>query len=260
VYVDPEDEAKAQEMADLVRQDMERQFHILRGQDRYGQSVMIKYPRTQSGTTEPSYVMAQIYMAERSTAATEFLTRGTKERSVAVYNYIGFDRSMSPGFSMQVAAATQLQQLYPERLQTLVFVEPPFWLKGLLGLLSPFLSESITERIQWSSEPQERETIFSKLLGPNSEEYTIPLLRKNGKLIDPVSLDHFLVDSPFFGTYDSWKCQRECTDEELQLHQLACTDKEDGNSSATPSLSKQASSLWGSLSSSFSATLGGEGQ
>ena len=44
---------------------------------------MIKYPRTIGGATEESYVLSQIYMAERSTAVTEVLTRGRHERSVA---------------------------------------------------------------------------------------------------------------------------------------------------------------------------------
>ncbi|KAG7363601.1 CRAL/TRIO domain containing protein [Nitzschia inconspicua] len=251
-YGDPQDGAKAKEMAILVRSDMERQFHILRGQDKYGQAIMIKYPRTKGGTTESSYVMAQIYIAERSTAATEFLTRGKRERSIAVYNYLGFDRSMSPGFPMQVAAATQLQQMYPERLQTLVFVEPPFWLKGILGLLSPFLSESITARIQWASGAEERESTFANILGPGREEHAIPLLQKSGKLTSAVSLDHFFVDSPFFGTYDSFTCQRKHTDDELEVHRIACTGCEnEGSSRAKSSLSDGALSFWGSLSSSY---------
>ena len=118
VYLDSEDdETKAKEMAELIRLDMSCQNHILRGRDRDQQVVMIKYPRTLANTTEEAYVTAQFYMAERSTAATEFATRGKKERSVAVYNYLGFDRSMSPPFTMQVAAATKLQKMFPERLQ-----------------------------------------------------------------------------------------------------------------------------------------------
>lgn len=253
-YENPEDAPRALQMADLVRSDMERQFHIVRGQDKFGQSIMIKYPRTKGGTIEDSYVMAQIYVAERSTAATEFLTRGQRERSIAVYNYLGFDRSTSPGFTMQVAAATQVQQLYPERLQTLVFVEPPFWLQGILSMLKPFLSETVTERIQWATGQEQRSSIFLNILGPHNEDGAIPLLHKDGKLESAVSLDHFLIDTPFFGSYDSVPCSKKPTVEEVELHRIACTptpaeDKNDVESS----LSDKASSLWGSFSNGFGA-------
>ncbi|KAL3909940.1 MAG: hypothetical protein SGILL_007890, partial [Bacillariaceae sp.] len=243
VYLNPSDETRAKEMADLIRFDMKKQYHILRGQDKFGQSIMIKYPRRQANTTEAAYVMSQIYMAERSTAATEFLTRAKCERSIAVYNYLGFDRSMSPAFPMQIAAATQLQKLYPERLQTLVFVEPPLWLKAVLGVLNPFLSDSITERIQWATGIDERDTTFTRLLGDDLSKAT-PLLRKDGQLSKPVSLEHFLVDVPFFEIYDNLECQRDITEEEANLDKIAHASPvvDEG-----PSLAEKATSLWGSI-------------
>jgi hypothetical protein len=251
VYLNADDEARGKEMAELVRLDMKKQFHILRGQDKYGQAVMIKYPRREANTTEAAYVMSQIYMAERSTAATEFLTRARHERSIAVYNYLGFDRSMSPAFPMQIAAATQLQKMYPERLQTLVFVEPPFWLKAVLGVLNPFLSDAITERIQWATGIGERDDVFAKLLGDDLWKAT-PLLRKDGRLTSPVSLEHFLVDVPFFGVYDSLECKREIKEEERKLDTIALAlPSVDG-----PSLTEKATSLWGSLSTSFASSFG----
>jgi hypothetical protein len=237
-------------MAKLVKFDMGQQFHVLRGHDKYKQSVVIKYPRTKGDTTQESYVTAQLYMAERSVAATEFSSRSLRERSVAVYNYVGFDRSKSPAFPMQVAAATQLQTMYPERLETLVFVEPPFWLKGILQLLSPFLSDTITKRILWATGRDEREATFGKLLD-NDDDATI-LFRKNGKLTSPVSLDHFLIDVPFFAVYDSVPCKRECTEEEIKLDSLAHQDPQ-----KVESLANQASSLWGSLNSSLVSSFGG---
>jgi hypothetical protein len=149
--VKEEDEKRSQEIASLVESDLKRQYVVMRGQDRENRSVMIKFPRTKTGTTEDSYVMAQIYMAERSIAVTELLSLGTEERSLAVYDYNNFDSSNAPPFTIQTAAATLLQRIFPERLETLVMVEPPFWLRGVLSLLNPFLSGSITERIKLAS-------------------------------------------------------------------------------------------------------------
>jgi hypothetical protein len=130
---------------------MEKQYVVMRGHDRDNRTIMIRFLRTQTGTTEEAYVLAMIYMAERSVAATEFLSMGTEERSIAVYDYNGFDSSNAPPFKIQATAATLLQKICPERLQILVMVEPLFWLRGVLSLLNPFLSESITSRIKWAS-------------------------------------------------------------------------------------------------------------
>jgi hypothetical protein len=146
-----EDVERANEMAELIRADMARQYNVMRGHDKDNRTVMIKFPRVKSGATEESYILTQLYMAERSTAATEFCSLGTQERSVAIYDYNGFDSNNAPPFQMQLNAATLLQKTFPERLGLVVMVEPPFWLRGLFSMISPFLSSSITERIKWAS-------------------------------------------------------------------------------------------------------------
>jgi hypothetical protein len=62
VYLDADDEQKAKEMAALVRFDLKKQYHVLRGHDGSGRCVMIKYPRTEDGAEEKSYMLANIYM------------------------------------------------------------------------------------------------------------------------------------------------------------------------------------------------------
>lgn len=146
-----EDRRRAQEMAELIRADMSRQYNVMRGSDRDDRTIMIKFPRMKGGVTEDSYIMTQVYMAERSTAATEFRSLGTQERSLAVYDYNGFDSSNAPPFQMQLNAAVLLQKTFPERLGVVVMVEPPFWLRSLLKMITPFLSSTITERINWAS-------------------------------------------------------------------------------------------------------------
>lgn len=146
-----EDKETAKVMADLIRADMSRQYNVMRGYDKQHRTVMIKFPRIKSGATEESYVLTQVYMAERSTAATEFCSLGTQERSLAIYDYNGFDSANAPPFQIQLNAATLLQKTFPERLGMVVMVEPPFWLRGLYNMIAPFLSTSITDRIKWAS-------------------------------------------------------------------------------------------------------------
>lgn len=136
---------------ELVRADMARQYTVMRGHDNQHQSIMFKFPRVKTGATEDSYILSQVYMAERSTAATEFCSLGTQERSIAVYDFNGFDSSNAPPFQMQLNAATLLQKTFPERLGVVVMIEPPFWLRGLFNMISPFLSTTISERVKWAA-------------------------------------------------------------------------------------------------------------
>ena len=143
-----EDDADLTDLANLIRDDMKLQYVVMRGNDTSNRSIMIKYPRMKTGTTEKGYVLSQLYMAERSVAATEFLSEGREERSLAVFDFNGFESKNSPPFAMQISAATLVQKNYPERLQTLVLVSPAFWLRTLLNMITPMLSASITERIK----------------------------------------------------------------------------------------------------------------
>ena len=235
--LDEKDREKAQEMAKQIEDDLSKQIVIMRGQDKGGRPTMIKFARMEEGTEEEPYVLAQIYVADRSTATAEFLSLGTEERSFAVYDYNGFESKNSPTVQAQIKAATLLQKLYPERLQTLVMVEPPFWLRGLMTLLGPFLSESITERIKMASGEEEKETVFGACMEP---ENSIPLLLKDAKLGSGVSLGHYLEDVPYYCLYDDVPCNRS-------PDEIKSTDVTVDTQSLT-------SSLWGSLTGSFTGT------
>lgn len=232
-----DDVERANEMAELIRADMMRQYNVMRGHDKHNRTVMIKFPRVKAGATEDSYILTQLYMAERSTAATEFCSLGTQERSVAIYDYNGFDSNNAPPFQMQLNAATLLQKTFPERLGLVVMVEPPFWLRGLFGMISPFLSSSITDKIKWASGVEEKEAIFGPLL---DDACATPLLLRKGQLDSPVSLAHFLEDVPFYCLYDDIKCERQFGDEEQQMHQVSVT---------APEQASTISSVWSTISS-----------
>ena len=111
IEFDERTERRIEEMEAHVESDLKKQIVIMRGHDRESHAMMIKFARVDSGTTEETYVLSQIYMADRSTAATEFLSMGKQERSCAVYDYNGFESKNSPPFQAQVSAATQLQKV-----------------------------------------------------------------------------------------------------------------------------------------------------
>jgi hypothetical protein len=130
-------------------------------------------------------------------------------------------------------------------------VEPPFWLRGVLSLLGPFLADSITQRIKMATGVDERHTVFSQQIQLSADQAT-PLMRKDAKMTSAVCLDHFLLDLPFCYVYDNIPCKREVTPKEENLHKLAHVMPEEGPSIASQA-SATASNLWGSLATSFSS-------
>jgi hypothetical protein len=267
-----EEQARATEMAELVRADMTRQYTVMRGHDNQNRTIMFKFPRVKTGATEDSYILSQVYMAERSTATTEFYSLGTQERSVAVYDFNEFDSSNAPPFQMQLNAAQLLQKTFPERLGVVVMVEPPFWLRSLFNMISPFLSTTISERIKWAAGvvrtiipcfemresfagkltaslhylssmllrvQEEKEALFGPMMDTKK---ATPLLLAKGNLDTPVSLDHFLEDVPFYCLYDDVKCERPIEVGEQKMHKV----------SVTPPEQVSMSSVWSSFSSGVS--------
>jgi hypothetical protein len=73
-------------------------------------------------------------------------------------------------------------QQCPDRLETLMYAQPPFSLQGLLSLVvsvSLFVKVDYNKRInKWATGAEEREKVFSKSLGPMNYNHAIPLMRR----------------------------------------------------------------------------------
>jgi hypothetical protein len=142
----------AKTMRDHIQQDMKQQPVVMKkGESR---TVLVKFPRqaTDDGTTEDAYLTTQLYIAERANACTEFASRGQDERIVAIFDFGGYDSSHSPPLKWQLSAVRRVQHLYPERLQRLVVLDAPFWMRGLFQAIRPFLSQATRQKIQMVSD------------------------------------------------------------------------------------------------------------
>mmetsp|Transcript_18609 Transcript_18609/g.51747 ORF Transcript_18609/g.51747 Transcript_18609/m.51747 type:complete len:394 (-) Transcript_18609:1031-2212(-) len=200
------EEEYSKRIGNLILEDLTHQKVIMRARDREHRGVMIKYARLSTGTTEDSYIWSQVYMAERSVAVAEYGTLGKHERTVSIFDYHGFESSKAPAVSTQIKTANLLQNLYPERLQSLLFLEPPFWLRGVLAVLKPVISAEILDRIEMATGTEETSKMVSELVDADQKAL---LLTPEEQLNTAISLEHFLFDVPFYALYDDVKCERE---------------------------------------------------
>jgi hypothetical protein len=136
----------------LVADDMKKQPVFMRGHNRDSRAVLMKLSRQSGGGTEEEYLTTQLYVAERASACTEFVSRGRQESMVAIFDFSKYDSSHSPPMKWQLSAIKRLQHLYPERLHKLVILEPPFWMRGLFQGIRPFLSGATRHKIQLVSD------------------------------------------------------------------------------------------------------------
>jgi len=242
----PKDEGdleQSQKIAKLVQEDMNNQKVIMRARDKEDRAIMTKFARYESGSSEDSYIWSQVYMAERSVAATEFGTLGAQERTVSIFDYHGFEASKSPPVATQLKAAQLLQKLYPERLQQLIILEPPFWLRGVLAVLKPVISAGIIDRIEMATGAEATGNVIDQIV--DAEQKAL-LLTSEERLHTAVSMEHFLIDVPFYALYDDIECHREIP----QPPQAGTESAEsDGNNSGEGGEESSLSAIAGSASS-----------
>lgn len=111
-------------------------------------AVAIKFGRTSSETNHEAYVTAQIYLAERAMATTEFLSKGKEEKIIAVMDFYNYSSTNSPPLLTLKETLSLLQAYYPNRLQTGIITEPAFWMRTLYNLIYPIMSENTRDKVQ----------------------------------------------------------------------------------------------------------------
>ena len=131
----------------LIESELEKQSMVVRGQDRQGRVILHRSYRTSSEFDDKSYAMAMIYMAEKAFACNEALSKGKHEKMVCVFDYSGYQSSLSPPVSTIKKAILLLQRSYPERVRVILVLDAPFWMRGIYAILSPFLAKETREKV-----------------------------------------------------------------------------------------------------------------
>ena len=187
----------------MIRQDLQRQPMVVRGYDKKQQAVIYKPTRQAAGLVEQedTYLVTQLYTAERAMATTEYVSRGANEKLTVLFSFQNYDSSNSPSLATMKESTGLLQSLYPERLQTLVILEPPFWMRGVYNLLYPFLSHVTRDKVQLASGTERTDAILRALIDPNQ---AMKEVLKDGKLVKPVDLEIYLQQVPSNRLYDDY--------------------------------------------------------
>ena len=149
----PEGTPEEEDIKTTIRSQLEeelssKQAFFVRGHDRDFRAVAIKMGRQSPETNHEAYVTTQLYIAERVIACSEFLSKGTQEKVLAVMDFEGYSSSNAPPMMTLKDAISLMQSNYPERLKTAMITEPPFWMKGLYNLLYPLMSTDTRDKIQ----------------------------------------------------------------------------------------------------------------
>ena len=143
-----EEELKAKFRSYFEEELNSKQQFFVRGQDQSSRAVVVKMDRQSPETNQEAYALMQLYVAERGIACTEFLSKGTQEKVVAVMDYQNYSSSNAPPIMTMKDSLSRLQTNYPERLKTAIITEPPFWMRGIYNLLYPLLSEDTRQKVQ----------------------------------------------------------------------------------------------------------------
>ena len=195
---DPESEEEKSLRAD-VQLDLDMQLQVLLGSDKEGRAVVIKMARHNGGTTEQAYIRHQLYLAERSTAVTEYISRGQHDTICAIFNLQHQNSSMSPAVAWQVRTIKLLQTVVPGRMAKVLVIEPPFLIRQVFNVIKTFLSTSLKESIFLVSGNAETKDLLEQTLASPS------VLSPDGSLAAPAGIDieKYLFETPFHLPYDN---------------------------------------------------------
>lgn len=200
--VEYESDAEAS-LADQIRHkissDLMKQKAYVRGRDKDGRALLIMHPRTCADTVEDEFVTTMIYLMERAIAFTEFDSAGRIEKISAVFDFAAFNSSLAPSTDAIKRVTSILQNSYSERLQKLVIVDPPFWMRTAWGILKPFLHPVTRAKIVMASGQKSKLTIVGGII---DESEAMPFLLPTGHLCDEVEIDVFTKNVPFQIGYD----------------------------------------------------------
>ena len=199
-YDTEEDKALAEEFRGMIEVDMTSQICVVRGHDTGNLAILTVFARTAEGASDVAFVCLMLYAMERATAATEFLSMGANEKIMVVLDFGSFDASVAPSWKAIKSVAKLLQHHYPERLRRLVILDPPFWIRALYKMVSPFLDPETKKKFVVCSGQDEKIAIMKEFI---TSDQAMPFMRPDGGLTSEIDVQHYTRKVPFHMTYDA---------------------------------------------------------
>lgn len=186
-----------------IETELPKQHLIVRGRDKDSRPIMVYLSRQEvtggAAFDTEAFLITRIYVAERATAAAEFLSAGQEEKLTVVFRSGDYVRANAPPVSAIQKMVTLLQRCYPERLNKFVWLDAPLWMRTLYSLLRYFLDEATASKLVMVSGESERERVVSDII---SGDQAMPFMLSEGKLGFPMDPAYYLRQVPFYCPYD----------------------------------------------------------
>ena len=166
-----------------IAKDLSTQPMAVCGMDPDRRAIVVKCSRTTSECDEEAYVLSHLYTAERAIAATEWASGGVEEKVVAMMDFADYGEGHRPPIQAIRRLIGEMQAVYPERLEKMLVLNPPFWMRALFGVVRVFLDKDVRNKVELVSGEKQ----IAQALGSLSFDLT-----------DDMDIDRYLRDVPFF--------------------------------------------------------------
>eukprot|EP00540_Astrosyne_radiata_P004405 CAMPEP_0116863696 /NCGR_PEP_ID=MMETSP0418-20121206/24381_1 /TAXON_ID=1158023 /ORGANISM="Astrosyne radiata, Strain 13vi08-1A" /LENGTH=266 /DNA_ID=CAMNT_0004498777 /DNA_START=285 /DNA_END=1085 /DNA_ORIENTATION=+ len=185
-YENQDDADMAAQFRSWILQDTAHQKVVVQGYDKSGCATLHLGNRTCTKMDDEAFLMTQIYMVERALAATEVHSLGRQEQMVVFLDAGCFQSKCAPSRQTLKQLVSILQNHYPQRLKSLVVLDPPFWLRTMYSVLSPFLDVRTRQKFRMARGEREQARVFQDVLR-----------EKSSASIESVNMERFVTRVPF---------------------------------------------------------------
>jgi len=162
-YDNEKDEEIAERYRTMISKDLAKQPMVVKS-GATGRGVLEVGARCCTDKNDERFVLTVIYMIERSIASTESLSRGTETMMDVVFDASCFSSKHAPSRTALKKLTRILQNQYPQRLNTLVVLDPPFWLSTLYSIISTFVDSRTRNKFQLARGCKAKNAALGKVL------------------------------------------------------------------------------------------------
>jgi hypothetical protein len=230
-YTNDESALTAARYRAYIQEEARHQTNVVRGHDKMSRCIVLKLERRSAQHDQETFFIAHLYLIERAIATTEVLSEGREEKCLGIGDFGTYQSAYAPSRQALVALMDVLQRHYPERLQKMILLDPPFWMRSLYSILRVFLRSETREKIamvsgmvrcQWSCDGRrtpsalcrsltiasksnyfllqdEKEAVLGRII---DADQATPFILPGGTLDSPVDMERFLNNIPFHSLYD----------------------------------------------------------
>jgi hypothetical protein len=163
-YENEKDEKLAQKYRTLISKNLAKQPMVVKAGSA-DRGVLNIGARCCTDMNDEGFVLTAIYMIERSVAATEYLSKGNEIMIDVVVDASCFKSKYAHSRITLKTLVNILQNHYPQRLNTLIVLDPPLWLSTLYSLLlSTFVDQRTRSKFQLARGSKARKSILANVL------------------------------------------------------------------------------------------------